>query len=350
MALFYQRPRKVSIEELTLNYGRFSAEPFERGYATTIGNALRRVILSLMEGAAITALRIEGALHEFSTIPGIYEDVINIILNLKAIPLKLKNGDQSIIRIFKEGPGEVLSQDIDAGADVEVLDKRMHIAYLDKGASFNAEIIVKKGYGYKLVDQNYDSELPVDFIPIDSNFSPIDKVNFKVLPSRVGKTTDYEKLIVEIWTNGSISPREALSNASKILRDHLAVFLDSRDEDIALIGKDEYEGENIPDFENMAEILRRPIESLGLSIRALKCLKNLNVNYIFELIMKEEDELLKSKNFGKKSLEEIVQKLSEHKLTLNQKIPQKIVKQLQEQLNIDSEIVKTDDEEDNSEE
>ncbi len=314
----YQRPRKLDIEELTPNYGRFSAEPFERGYGMTVGIALRRVLLSLIEGAAITAIRIDGVLHEFSIIPGIYEDVLNIILNMKTVPLKLNGDESQVIRIDKKGPGEILSGDILCDNSVEILDKNVHLAYMEEGAKFQAEMIVKRGLGFKLSDLNFDETLSVDYIPVDANFNPVEKVNYTVTPARVGKTTDYEKLVIEIWTNGSISPKDTLARAGKILRDHLVVFIDYQDKDKLKAG----EPEAGADFESKGEYLEKTVESLGLSVRALKCLKRLGVDYIFELVEKSEHELLNSKNFGKKSLEEIISKLTEFDLGLGQRLPE----------------------------
>ncbi|HSQ35501.1 MAG TPA: DNA-directed RNA polymerase subunit alpha [Candidatus Binatia bacterium] len=319
MNLKYQRPRKLDVEELTPNYGRFSAEPFERGYGTTIGISLRRVLLSLIEGAAITAIRIDGVLHEFSIIPGIYEDVLNIILNMKTIPLKMNGDEPKVVRIDKTGPGEILSGDIITDNSVEILDKNVHLAYMEEGAKFQAEIIIKRGLGFKLSDQNFDETLAVDYIPVDANFNPVEKVNYAILPSRVGKTTDYEKLVIEVWTNGSISPKEALARSGKILREHLVVFIDYQDKEKIKVGGEQ---ENDTDIEGKTEFLEKTVESMGLSVRALKCLKRLGVDYIFELVEKTEHELLNSKNFGKKSLEEIISKLVEYNLGLGQKIPE----------------------------
>jgi DNA-directed RNA polymerase subunit alpha len=318
MNLKYQRPRKLDVEELTPNYGRFSAEPFERGYGTTIGISLRRVLLSLIEGAAITAIRIDGVLHEFSIIPGIYEDVLNIILNMKTIPLKMNGDEPKVVRIDKTGPGEILSGDIITDNSVEILDKNVHLAYMEEGAKFQAEIIIKRGLGFKLSDQNFDDTLAVDYIPVDANFNPVEKVNYTILPSRVGKTTDYEKLVIEVWTNGSISPKEALARSGKILREHLVVFIDYQDKEKIKAGGEQ---ESDSDIESKTEFLEKTVESMGLSVRALKCLKRLGVDYIFELVEKTEHELLNSKNFGKKSLEEIISKLIEYNLGLGQKIP-----------------------------
>lgn len=315
----YQRPRKLDIEELTPNYGRFTAEPFERGYGMTVGIGLRRVLLSLIEGAAITAIRIDGVLHEFSIIPGIYEDVLNIILNMKTIPLKLNGDEPQVVRIDKTGPGEILSGDIITDNSVEILDKNIHLAYMEEGARFQSEMIIKRGIGFKLSDQNFDETLSVDYIPVDSNFNPVEKVNYTITPSRVGKTTDFEKLVIEIWTNGSISPKDTLARAGKILRDHLVVFIDYQDKDKLKAGGEPEAGANI---ESKTEYLEKTVESMGLSVRALKCLKRLGVDYIFELVEKTEHELLNSKNFGKKSLEEIISKLIEYDLGLGQRLPE----------------------------
>lgn len=329
MDLTYQRPRKLEVEELTDTYGRFLAEPFERGYGSTIGIALRRVLLSLIAGTAISAVRIEGVLHEFSTIPGVYEDVLNIILNLRNIPFKLNASEPRIIRIEKKSAGEVVSGDIISDSDVIVLDKNVHIAYLEEGAEFKAELLIKRGTGFKLAEQNYDESLPVDFIAIDANFNPIEKVKYTILPARVGKRTDFERLILEVWTNGSISPQETVSRAGKILRDHLAICLNYQDSE-KLIPMDEQEtGSGI---ESKFEYLEKSVESMGLSVRALKCLKKLGVDYIYELIEKTEHELLNSKNFGKKSLEEIIAKLEEFDMKLGQKLPESVKEEMARKL------------------
>lgn len=329
MEFNYQRPRKLEVEELTTDYGRFSAEPFERGYGTTIGIAMRRVLLSLIEGTAITAVRIEGVLHEFSSVPGVYEDVLNIILNLRNIPFKLNSDEPKVVRIDCTTPGEILSGHIITDSDVDVLDKDVHIAYMEEGGEFKAEIIVKKGSNFKLAEHNYDDSLPVDFITVDANFNPVERVKYTVVPARVGKRTDFEKLILEVWTNGSISPKECVSRAGKILRDHLAICLDYQDKEKILPVDEQDSGTGI---ESKYEILERSVESMGLSVRALKCLKKLGVDFIFELIEKTEHELLNSKNFGKKSLEEIIAKLAEYDMVLGQKLPESIKTDLADKL------------------
>jgi DNA-directed RNA polymerase subunit alpha len=328
----YQRPRKLEVAELTNNYGKFYAEPFERGYGTTIGIAMRRVLYSLIEGAAITAVRIEGVLHEFAVMPGIYEDVLNIILNLKNIPFKLNVDGPKTLKIQKKGAGEVLSGDILTDSDAEVLDKNVHIAYLEEGATLNAELILSKGVGFRLSDQTFDESLAVDFIPLDANFNPIEKVNYQILPARVGKKTDFEKLVFEIWTNGSISPKDVIAKAGKILRDHLVIFLDYQDKEKIKATTEQEIGTLI---ENKSDFLEKTVESMGLSVRALKCLKRLDVDYVFELVEKTEHELLNSKNFGKKSLEEIISKLSEYDLVLGQRLPEKLKLDLRERFKKD---------------
>ena len=329
MNLKYQRPRKLEVIEETDHYGKFYAEPFERGYGSTIGIALRRVLLSLIEGAAITAVRIDGVLHEFAVIPRVYEDVLNIILNMKNIPFKLNVDEPRVVKIEKSGKGEILSGDIICDNDVEVLDKDIHIAYLEEGATFNAEILIKKGSGFKLSEQNYEETLPVDFIPVDANFNPIDRVQYSILPARVGKRTDYERLILEVWTNGSVTPKKTISSAGKILRDHLSILLDYPDIE-KLLPADEKE--SALGTESKSEYLEKNVESMGLSVRALKCLKKLGVDYIYQLVEKTEHELLNSKNFGKKSLVEIIIKLEEFDLGLGQKLPEQLRVELDEKL------------------
>lgn len=329
MNLNYQRPKRVNIEELTENYGRFTAEPFERGYGSTMGIALRRVLLSLIEGASVTAVRFDGVLHEFSTIPGVFEDVLNIILNIKNVPFMLTDEESSIAKIEKVGPCEILSSDIETDGNTKVLDTTKHIAFLEEGAVLKGEIIIKKGTGFKLSEMNFDESLSVDFIPVDSNFNPIEKVKYGITPARVGKRTDYEKLTMEIWTNGSVSPKDALSSSGKILRDHISIFLGTKERDMIVFDE---EDESVSDLEKNSDFLAKNVETIGLSVRALKCLKRLGVDYIFELIEKTEHELMNSKNFGKKSLEEIISKLGDYEMTLGQKLPEQLKKSFIEKL------------------
>lgn len=329
--LSFQRPKylECDYETLTDKYGQFSAQPFERGYAVTVGNALRRILLSSIIGAAVTAVRIEGVLHEFSTIPGVVEDVTDIILNLKSIPLKLKGNQPKKMTLKKEGPAKVASSDIVHDGDIEILDKDIHIASLDRDGKLDIEMVVKNGRGYISADQNFDETLSVDFIPLDSSHSPIKKVNYRIEQARVGKRIDYENLSLEIWTTGAIAPQEALSQSSKILRDHLAIFLSFVDETLEkepTIAKKE-----IPYLPQL-DVLLKPIEHLELSVRSSNCLKSAGIERIYELVQKTEEELLKTKNFGRKSLAEIKETLGNINLGLNLDLHPKLVERIQAEL------------------
>jgi len=327
----FQRPRfiEVDYESLSDTYGRFFAQPFERGYGITVGNALRRVLLSSIVGAAITAVRIEGVLHEFSTVPGVVEDVTDIILNLKSIPLKLKSNQPKTMTLKIKGPAEAKSSDIVHDGDIEILDKNIHIASLDEDGKLNIEMIVKNNRGYITADQNYDETLPVDYIPLDSSHSPIKKVNYRVEPARVGKRIDYESLTLEIWTNGAIRPQDALSQAAKILRDHLAIFMNIVDEPVekeaAVIKKE------IPYF-NQLDILVKPIDHLELSVRSSNCLRAAGVERVYQLVQKTEEELLRTKNFGRKSLAEIKETLANLGLGLNLELHPKLLERIQAEI------------------
>jgi len=327
----FQRPRfiEVDYESLSDTYGRFFAQPFERGYGITVGNALRRVLLSSIVGAAITAVRIEGVLHEFSTVPGVVEDVTDIILNLKSIPLKLKSNQPKTMTLKIKGPAEAKSSDIVHDGDIEILDKNIHIASLDEDGKLNIEMIVKNNRGYITADQNYDETLPVDYIPLDSSHSPIKKVNYRVEPARVGKRIDYESLTLEIWTNGAIRPQDALSQAAKILRDHLAIFMNIVDEPVekeaAVIKKE------IPYF-NQLDILAKPIDHLELSVRSSNCLRAAGVERVYQLVQKTEEELLRTKNFGRKSLAEIKETLANLGLGLNLELHPKLLERIQAEI------------------
>ncbi len=312
----FQRPRylECNYETLTLKYGSFSAQPFERGYGITIGNSLRRVLLSSIPGAAITNIRIQGVLHEFSSIPGIVEDVTDIILSLKSIPLKLLVNEPKTMTLKKKGPATATSADIEHDSDIEILDNDIHIASLDNDGELDMEMIVENKRGYLPADQNYSEDLSVDYIPIDSSHSPVLKVNYKVIPARVGKRIDYESLTLEIWTNGAISPQDSLARASKILRDHLVIFLNIVDEPTERELADSKA--EIPYFSQI-DILSKSIDHLELSVRSNNCLKSAGIEKISELVQKTEDELLKTKNFGRKSLTEIKETLQEMGLGLN---------------------------------
>ena len=325
----FQRPKylECDYESLTDKYGRFFAQPFERGYGITIGNALRRILLSSVTGASITAVRIQDVLHEFSSIPGIVEDVTDIILNLKSIPLKLKGNEPKTMTLKRKGPAEAKASDIVYDSDIEVLDKDIHIASLDKDGKLDIEMIVKNNRGYIPAEQNFDEKLSVDYIPLDSSHSPVKKVNYRVEPARVGKRIDYEKLNLEVWTTGAISPQEALAQAAKILRDHLVIFLNVVDEAVEkeqVVAKKE-----IPYFSQI-DLLAKSIDHLELSVRSSNCLRSAGIQKIYELVQKTEDELLKTKNFGRKSLSEIKDTLAGLGLGLNLELHPKLLERLEE--------------------
>jgi DNA-directed RNA polymerase subunit alpha len=323
----FQRPKNLEcdFDTLTGQFGRFQAQPFERGYGVTVGNALRRILLSSVTGAAITAVRLQGVLHEFSTIPGVVEDVTDIILNLKSIPLKLKGNEPKRMTLKKTGPVLAKSSDIVRDTDIEILDETVPIASLDIDGTLEVEMIVKNGRGYIPADQNFDEELSLDYIPLDSSHSPVLKVNYKVEPARVGKRIDYESLTLEIWTTGALRPMDALSQAAKIMRDHLGIFLNIVDEPLereAATSKKE-----IP-YLLQADILAKTIDHLELSVRSNNCLRSAGIERIYELVVKTEDELLKTKNFGRKSLAEIKETLINLNLGLNIELHPRIVERI----------------------
>ena len=323
----FQRPKNLEcdFDTLTGQFGRFQAQPFERGYGVTVGNALRRILLSSVTGAAITAVRLQGVLHEFSTIPGVVEDVTDIILNLKSIPLKLQGNEPKRMTLKKTGPVLVKSSDIARDTDIEILDETVPIASLDTDGTLEVEMIVKNGRGYIPADQNFDEELSLDYIPLDSSHSPVLKVNYKVEPARVGKRIDYESLTLEIWTTGALRPMDALSQAAKIMRDHLGIFLNIVDEPLereAATSKKE-----IP-YLLQADILAKTIDHLELSVRSNNCLRSAGIERIYELVVKTEDELLKTKNFGRKSLAEIKETLINLNLGLNIELHPRIVERI----------------------
>ncbi|HXF91974.1 MAG TPA: DNA-directed RNA polymerase subunit alpha [Nitrospiraceae bacterium] len=313
----FQIPMRVEVDKETLSptYGRFTAEAFERGFGTTIGNSLRRVLLSSLTGAAVTTVRIEGVLHEFSTIPGVTEDVTSIILNVKSLRLALHSDKPKTIRLKKKGPGEAKGSDIVHDGDITILTPDLHIATLDKDATLDMEMVVKHGRGYVPAERNKEEGLPIGVIAVDSIFSPIKRVNFHVENARVGRVTDYDKLTLEIWTDGTITPQDALSTAASILRDHLDIFInpEERAEAKPEAAKDERTHE-------INKNLFRSVNELELSVRAANCLKNANIKTIADLVQKTEVEMLKTKNFGKKSLNEIKEVLAGMGLSLGMKL------------------------------
>ncbi len=311
----FQKPKRLATdtETLTDKYGRFYAQPFERGFGTTIGNALRRVLLSSIEGAAVTATRIEGVLHEFQSIPGVVEDATDIILNLKQVPFKLSGEGPKAIYLKADKPGVITSGMIETDADVEILDKNVHIATVSEGGKLEMEMRLKRGRGYVSADKNFEEDLGLGFIPIDSVHSPVRKVNYTVEAARLGQITDYDKLDIEIWTNGSIAPADALGLAAKLLKDHMTIFINFEEE-----LETDARGDEKPQIKN--ENLNRSVEELELSVRSYNCLKNANIQTIGELVQKTEAEMLKTKNFGRKSLNEIKEILATMGLSLGMKI------------------------------
>jgi DNA-directed RNA polymerase subunit alpha len=312
----FQRPKRLAtdIETLTDKYGMFWAQPFERGFGTTVGNSLRRVLLSSIEGAAITAVRIEGVMHEFQAIPGVVEDATDVILNLKQIPFKLNGEGPKAIYLRADTPGVVTSGMIEADGDVEVLDKDVYIATVSEGGRLEMEGRLKLGRGYVSADKNFEEDLALGFIPIDSVHSPVRKCNYTVEAARLGQITDYDKLTLEVWTNGSITPGDAIGLAAKLIKDHMTIFINFEEELPSLHHGDDRKNE----IKN--EYLNRSVEELELSVRSYNCLKNANIQTIGELVQKTEAEMLKTKNFGRKSLNEIKEILAQMGLSLGMKI------------------------------
>ncbi len=297
-------------------YGKFVCEPLERGFGITIGNSLRRVLLSSLQGAAITTVRLEGALHEFTTIDDVKEDVTDIILNLKEVVFQATEAKRYTLRVDKEGPGAVLAEDIrtDAAAGIRVLNPKQHIATVSRGGKLTMELSVGMGRGYVPADRNKDPSLAIGWIPIDSLFSPVRKVNYTVTNARVGQMTDYDKLTLEVWTNGAVKPRDAVAYAAKILKEQLQIFINFQEQDEAVSAPRSTEAP-APN-----ENLFKSVEEFELSVRSANCLQNANISYIGELVQKTEADLLKTKNFGRKSLKEIKDKLTELGLTLGMHI------------------------------
>jgi DNA-directed RNA polymerase subunit alpha len=311
------KPKKLQVdaETYTNTYGKFYAEPLERGFGTTLGNSLRRMLLSSLQGAAVASVRIKGVLHEFSSIPCVTEDVTDIILNMKGVRLKLHGTEPKTVRIIYKGEGMVKAGDIVTDPNVEILNPDHHIASCSKEANLEMEMIVKMGKGYVPADRNRDEKAPVGTIPIDSIFSPIQKVNFSVTNARVGQMTDYDKLILEVWTDGSVTPDDAISYAAKIMKDQLSIFINF-DETAEVLEEAEVEEEK----EKTNENLYRSVEELELSVRSANCLKNAGIKLIGELVSRTEAEMLKTQNFGRKSLNEIKDVLAEMGLTLGMQL------------------------------
>ena len=310
------KPKRLVVdrESLTASYGRFFAEPLERGFGITIGNALRRVLLSSLQGAAVTSVRIEGALHEFTSIPGITEDVADIILNVKDVLIKMESYEQKTLRVDKKGPAQVRAADIDVPDGVSILNSDLLIATVGEDGHLKVEMTCRKGRGYVQAEANKTANMPIDAIPIDAIFSPVKKVNYHVTNARVGQRTDYDRLILEVTTDGSVSPEDAVAYAAKIVKDQLSIFINfEEDQEPEIIVEPEPQ-------EKFNENLLRTVDELELSVRSANCLANANIKYIGDLVQKTESEMLKTKNFGRKSLKEIKEILAEMGLSLGMKL------------------------------
>jgi DNA-directed RNA polymerase subunit alpha len=315
----FQRPKRLEFERETLTdrFGRFYAQPFERGFGTTIGNAMRRVLLSSIDGAAVTAVKIDGVLHEFSPIPGVVEDATDIILNLKQVPLKMHVDATKTLYLRVDKAGEVKARDIETDADIEILEPDAHIATVAEGGKLHMEMRVKRGRGYVAADKNFDEDLGICWIPVDSVHSPIKKVNYLVEAARIGQATDYDKLTVDVWTNGSVTPRDAVSLSAKLIRDHLNIFINLEE-----AGDLQLDASADTPRAALNENLDKSVEELELSVRSYNCLKNANIRTIRELVQKSEGEMLKTKNFGRKSLNEIKEILQGMGLSLGMRVDQ----------------------------
>ncbi len=297
----FQRPNVLEVdgETLTPTYGQFTAQPFERGFATTVGNALRRCLLSSIEGAAVTAVEIEGALHEFSSVPGVLEDVTHLILNLKRVPLVLHGDEARVVEVKAKGPGVVTAAALAIDSQIEVVDPDVEIAHLNADGELNMRVRIANGRGYVSAESNMDESMGIGWIPVDSLHSPVHKVNYHVEDARLGRSTDYERLLMDVWTNGAIEPREAVSLASNLLQAHLAIFIESEvqvgepEEEVSTAGSD------------LSDLLSRSVDDLDLSSRSANSLKNADIKTLSDLVSRSERQMLETKNFGQKSLEEV---------------------------------------------
>jgi DNA-directed RNA polymerase subunit alpha len=306
------RPRRLELEEAesSADYGRFWCEPLERGFGLTLGNALRRVLLSALQGAAISSVKITGVLHEFSTIPGVEEDVSDVVLNLKEVRLRMNAEGPKLLRLSRKGPGVITAADFESeDASIQVLNPELRIATLSPEANVEMEVTVSLGKGYRLAERNKTEEMPIGTIPIDSIFSPVRRVNYAVTPARVGRDTDFDRLNLEVWTDGSVAPADAVAFAAKILKDQLAIFINFEEpEELSLPSSDRPTPLNPNLFKS--------VDELELSVRSANCLQNANIKYIGELVQRTEGDMLKTKNFGRKSLNEIKEILQSMGLSL----------------------------------
>jgi DNA-directed RNA polymerase subunit alpha len=310
----FQRPNRLEVDEEKGNYGRFTAQPLERGWGTTVGNALRRVLLSSIEGAAVTAVKIEGVEHEFTAVPGVVEDVTDIILNLKGLAIRLHDDGPRALTLDVKTKGAVTADAFEDDAQLEILNPDAPVATLADGGRLRLEATVSKGRGYVPADRNFDPEAPIGTIPLDSAHSPVRRVNYHVEAARVGQATDYDKLVIEVWTNGTISPRDAVGVAAVLIRDHLAIFVNVETDEAAQAA-----GAEMPQSE-LDALLDTNVEELELSVRSANCLKNAGIRTLRELVQKTEKDMLETKNFGRKSLNEIKDILRDKGLAFGMKL------------------------------
>ncbi len=314
----FQRPKRIEVEvdSHTDSYARLTAQPFERGFATTVGNALRRCLLSSIEGAAVTAVQIEGVQHEFSSLPGVVEDVTDIILNLKQIPIRLHVEEARFVGLDATGPGPVTAGQLAGDPQVEICDPDVHIATLSSEGHLKLQAKVSSGRGYRSAEQNFDESVGLGWVPVDSTHSPVKKVNYKVEAARVGRATDYERLILEVWTNGTVTPEDSVSLASMLLKEHLAIFIDSAESIVSEAADESLDPSGID------LLLSRNIDELDLSVRSANCLKNARIHTLRDLVRRTEREMLETKNFGKKSLDEVQELLGQLGLRLGMDVPE----------------------------
>lgn len=317
----FQKPSRLNIHKETLSdtYGMFYAQPFEKGFGITVGNALRRVLISSIEGASITAMKISGVLHEFSTIPGVVEDVTDIILNLKQIPIKLMADHQKIVTLTANEPGPVTAGMLKHDADIKILHPELHIATIGDRGKLEMEMVVQKGRGYIPAERNVQKDLGIGYIPLDSAHSPVTKVKYHVEPARVGQSSQYEKLTLEVWTNGTITPVDALSRAAEILSDHLDIFIQFDEAAVPAAAADDTAKKGVKS-QSAKDALDKSIEELDLGVRAYNCLKNANIYTLRDLVSKTESDLLKTKHFGRKSLQQVKHVLDSMGLALGMEL------------------------------
>ena len=312
----FQRPKRLfSYKDSSPTFGHFYAQPFERGFGATIGNAMRRILLSSIEGAAITAVKIEGILHEFSSIPGVREDAMDIIMNLKSIPMRLHVAHPKTIYLESTGAGDLTSGDIKPDPDIEILDPDVFIATVNDTASLKIDVRIRSGRGYVRADENFEEDLDIEYIPVDSIHSPVKKVDFNVEAARLGQLTDYDQLNLDVWTNGCVTPQNAVAQAAKILKDHLYIFINYEEE--PEVQETEAEAEEL---DGINENLNKSVEELELSVRSYNCLKNAEIQTLKELVTRSEADMLKTKNFGRKSFNEIKEILSAMGLSFSMKL------------------------------